>query len=103
MARKALEAKEIAAELESLPGWRYADGALRREFRFPDFAKAFAFMNAAALVAEQMNHHPDWRNVYNKIDVALSTHDAQGITALDFKLAAEMNTLWDSNTGILNK
>ena len=84
---------EIATRLASLPGWSLADGKLRREFRFRDFSEAFGFMARAALVAEKMDHHPDWSNVWNRVTVELSTHDAGGITALDFELAAAMNQL----------
>jgi 4a-hydroxytetrahydrobiopterin dehydratase len=84
---------EITARLSSLPGWSVADGKLRRDFRFRDFSEAFGFMARAALVAEKMDHHPDWSNVFNRVTVELSTHDAGGITDLDFELAAAMNRL----------
>lgn len=84
---------EIATRLASLPGWSVADGKLRREFRFRDFSEAFGFMARAALVAEKMDHHPDWSNVWNRVTVELSTHDAGGITALDFELAAAMDRI----------
>ena len=84
---------EIATHLASLPGWSLADGKLRREFRFRDFSEAFGFMARAALVAEKMDHHPDWSNVWNRVTVELSTHDAGGITELDFELAEAMNRL----------
>jgi 4a-hydroxytetrahydrobiopterin dehydratase len=64
-----------------------------REFAFPDFVSAFGFMASAALVAERMNHHPDWSNVYGTVKVALSTHDAGGITASDLELSAAMDEL----------
>jgi 4a-hydroxytetrahydrobiopterin dehydratase len=69
------------------------DHRLTRIFRFPDFVGAFAFMSACALVAEKLNHHPDWSNVYATVTVALTTHDAGGLTELDFKLAREMDRL----------
>ena len=84
---------EIKTRLASLPGWSLADGKLRREFRFADFSEAFGFMARAALAAEKMDHHPDWSNVWNRVTVELSTHDAGGLTALDFELAAAMDRL----------
>lgn len=78
---------EIAAELAGLPGWELADGKLHRELGFSDFIEAFAFMASVALVAESMNHHPEWFNVYNRVVIDLSTHDAGGISARDFELA----------------
>jgi len=86
---------EIAAGLEDLSGWSHVDGKLKREFRFVDFTQAFCFMTGAAIAAEKMNHHPEWFNVYNKVTVELTTHDAGGITDLDFELARKMNALAD--------
>jgi 4a-hydroxytetrahydrobiopterin dehydratase len=88
-----LSSEKIAAGLEDLPGWAMVDGKLKREFRFADFTRAFCFMTGAAIVAEKMNHHPEWFNVYNKVVVELVTHDADGITELDFTLARRMNKL----------
>lgn len=88
MARpKKLTDNEITARLPRHPGWEYRDGALRRTFQFPDFVRAFAFMTEVALQAEKLDHHPDWSNVYNRVTMALSTHDAGGVTDLDFTLA----------------
>ena len=81
------------AALEKLDGWVLQDGKLHREFKFSNFVKAFAFMCGAAIEAEKMNHHPEWFNVYNKVNVQLVTHDADGITELDFRLASKMNDL----------
>ncbi len=92
MAEK-LSVEEVASGLEALPGWSLVDEKLNREFRFPDFAEAFGFMTSAAICSEKMNHHPEWFNVYNKVIVELTTHDASGITELDFKLARKMNKL----------
>jgi len=83
----------IEAKLTELDGWSLADGKLEREFKFRNFVQAFAFMTAAAMEAEKMNHHPEWFNVYNKVRVQLMTHEADGITALDFELAGRMNRL----------
>ena len=93
MARTKLSDAEIASALSSLPGWAVKAGKLHREFQFKDFSAAFGFMTRAALSAEQMNHHPEWFNVWNKVIVDLNTHDAGGITARDFELAAKMNEL----------
>lgn len=71
--------------------WQLTNGALDKTFRFADFPAAFAFMTRVALAAEKMGHHPDWTNVWNRVDVRLSTHDAGCITALDFRLAAVMD------------
>jgi 4a-hydroxytetrahydrobiopterin dehydratase len=74
-------------------GWKEEDGKLVRRYQFADFVEAFAWMTAVALVAEKMDHHPDWTNVYNRVDVTLWTHDAGGITARDHELAAAMDRL----------
>ncbi len=84
---------EISTRLAALPGWSLAGGKLRREFVFRDFSEAFGFMARAALVAEKLDHHPDWSNAWNRVTVELSTHDAGGITALDFELAGAMNRI----------
>lgn len=73
--------------------WRLQENALEVEWVFKDFAQAMAFMNAVAEVAERMNHHPEWSNVYNRVRVRLTTHDAGGLTAQDFALAREMDEL----------
>ena len=86
-ARKGLTAK--------LPGWRMAEGrdAIQKTFKFEDFNAAFGFMARAALVAEKMDHHPEWTNVWNRVDVTLSTHSAGGLTELDVKLAEAMDKI----------
>src|SRR4030088_1321954 len=82
-----------AAALAKIPGWSELKGrdAIERKFVFKDFSEAFGFMTRAAMVAEQLNHHPEWFNVYKTVDVTLSTHDAGGLTDLDIKLAQAMN------------
>lgn len=94
MAQKLDEAarKSLA---QRLPEWKMADGrdAISRTFKFKDFNAAFGFMARAALVAEQMNHHPEWFNVWNRVDVTLSTHDAGGLTERDVKLAEAMDRI----------
>ena len=88
-----LDDAAIREALASLPGWTYAGGKLHRELRFAGFAQAFGFMASAALVAEAMNHHPEWSNVYDRVVVDLVTHDAKGVTSLDLELARRMNEL----------
>jgi 4a-hydroxytetrahydrobiopterin dehydratase len=83
-----------AAALKRLPGWTAAPGgrdAIMRTFRFADFNSAFAFMTRAALMAEKLDHHPEWFNVYNRVEVTLATHDAEGVTELDVTLAKFMD------------
>jgi 4a-hydroxytetrahydrobiopterin dehydratase len=77
------------AALAQLSGWKAVAGrdAIVKSYKFADFKQAFAFMTRVALRAEQMDHHPEWFNVYNKVDVTLATHDADGVTALDVELA----------------
>jgi len=88
-----LDQKSIEAELEKLSGWTLReDGkAILRTFKFKNFVEAFGFMTQCALAAEKLDHHPEWFNVYSKVDVTLSTHDAGGLTELDFKLAHLMD------------
>jgi len=80
------------AALEGLPQWQELSGrdAIRREFRFKDFNQAFAFMTRVALLAEKMDHHPEWANVYNRVEVTLATHDAGGVTQKDVAMAKAM-------------
>ena len=85
--------QEIADGLASLPGWEARGDRLVRTFRFADFVSAFGWMSSIALVAEKMNHHPEWRNVYGTVEVELTTHDAGGVTRRDLALAAEMSRL----------
>jgi 4a-hydroxytetrahydrobiopterin dehydratase len=94
MAQK-LTAQAKAEALGKLGGWGEVAGrdAISKKFVFKDFNQAFGFMTRAALVAEKMDHHPEWFNVYKTVDVTLSTHDAGGVTELDVKLAAEMDRL----------
>ena len=78
------------------PLWAVADGRLQREFRFSDFVDAFAFMTRVALIAEAMGHHPDWSNVYNRVLITLTTHDAGGLTDLDVQMARRIDALIDN-------
>jgi 4a-hydroxytetrahydrobiopterin dehydratase len=84
----------LDAALSQLPLWRAADGdreAIARTFRFEDFNAAFGFMTRVALTADRLDHHPEWFNVYNRVEVVLTTHDADGVTELDLKLASFMD------------
>ena len=94
MAQK-LDAAARAAMAARLPGWRLADDrdAIQKTFKFKDFREAFGFMARAALVAEKMDHHPEWANVWNRVDVTLSTHSAGGLTDLDLELAEAMDKI----------
>jgi len=91
--RALLNAEQIDAHLTQLSGWCLgADRrAIEKSYTFRDFPSAFAFMTHAAFLAERMNHHPDWTNVFNRVDVRLSTHDVGGLTALDFGLAQALD------------
>jgi 4a-hydroxytetrahydrobiopterin dehydratase len=85
-----------AAALETLPGWQAVAGgrdAIQRSYKFADFNAAFAFMTRVALMAEKLDHHPEWFNVYNRVDVTLTTHDADGVTELDVTLAGFMDEI----------
>ena len=82
---------DIAGRLRDLPGWSLQDGKLTREFHFANFTDAFGFMTRVALVAEKTDHHPEWFNVYNTVEVTLATHDAGGVTAKDIELAKAMD------------
>jgi 4a-hydroxytetrahydrobiopterin dehydratase len=83
--------------LATLDGWSSVEGrdAICRSFQFKDFNQTFGFMTRAALMAEKMDHHPEWFNVYNKVEVTLATHDAGGVTELDIRLAAFMDQIAD--------
>ena len=91
-ARK-LTNSEMESGLKALPGWKVIDGKLHREYQFENFVQAFGFMASAALVAESMNHHPEWSNVYHKVIVDLVTHSIGGISNFDMQLAQKMESL----------
>ena len=86
---KALDSDTVQQQLKTLAGWRFDSEriALRRDFKFADFNQAFAFMTRVALYAERHDHHPEWFNVYNRVEVTLTTHDAGGVTQRDIDLA----------------
>lgn len=90
-----LSGKEREKSRSSLNGWSDVEGrdAIRKTFKFKDFNEAFGFMTRVALIAEKMDHHPEWFNVYNRIDVTLSTHSAGGLTELDTELARRMDEI----------
>ena len=86
-----MECKDVSQKFINLEGWeKVSDGrnAYKKLFKFSDFKQAFSFMTSIAMKAEQINHHPEWENVYNKVTMTLTTHDKGGITELDYNLAA---------------
>ncbi|MDL1894535.1 4a-hydroxytetrahydrobiopterin dehydratase [Sphingobacteriales bacterium CHB3] len=91
--RKKLSDEEIQASVSSLPGWSIRNAKLHKEFTFRNFVEAFGFMSRVALIAEGMNHHPEWFNVYNKVVMDLTTHDAGGISNLDFEFAGKVEKM----------
>ena len=93
MAAKKLSDAEIQDNLEQLNGWTVEDGKLHKEYQFDTFVTAFGFMTQLALVAESMNHHPEWFNVYNRVTIDLMTHDAGGISELDFQWAKQADAI----------
>lgn len=90
---KCLSSEDIETHLVQLPGWRLEANVLKTSLQFSDFTSAFAFMTQVAMIAEKMNHHPDWQNVYNRVDINLSTHEAGGVTDLDIQLAKKITTI----------
>jgi 4a-hydroxytetrahydrobiopterin dehydratase len=88
-----LSSEQISEELKNLPGWIVKDEKLHKDFGFDTFNEAFGFMTRAAMEIEKMNHHPEWFNVYNRLSVDLTTHDAGGITNNDIQLAKILNSL----------
>lgn len=95
MAVARLTEAEVAALLAELPQWALSRGgaAIARSFRFRDFSEAFAFMTRVALLAEQADHHPEWSNVYNRVEITLTTHDADGLSQRDAALAQAIDAL----------
>ena len=82
--------QDLASEL---PAWSLQNGKLQRELRFADFVEAFAFMTKVALIAEAMGHHPEWSNVWNRVTIALTTHDTGGLSNLDLEMARRIDAL----------
>jgi len=95
--REALTSDAIQERMSTVPGWSLEGSALTRAFEFPDFVRAFGFMASVAAIAQAMDHHPDWTNVYNRVSIRLSTHDAGGLTARDFEMAARISDLITSD------
>ncbi len=93
MRNQPLSQAEIDERAAALSGWTVADGKLRATFEFDSFASAFGWMTKVALVAEKLDHHPDWKNVYNRVEVELFSHDIGALSENDFRLAAEMTRL----------
>jgi 4a-hydroxytetrahydrobiopterin dehydratase len=93
MARERLTDQQLEDGIATLDGWRVTEGKLFRQMEFEDFIEAFGFMTRVALVAQSMDHHPDWINVYNHVEIRLHTHDAGGITKRDLELAARIDGL----------
>jgi len=94
MAREKLSAEKTEEHLARLSDdWSVEDGKLHCELEFEDFVGAFGFMTQGALIAESLNHHPDWSNVYNRLTIDLTTHDAGGLTETDFEFAARLDQL----------
>ena len=89
--RRKLDDAEVNERLAEIPGWSFADNQLNREFQFDNFVQAFGFMSSVALLAEKLDHHPNWSNVYNRVQIGLNTHDAGGVTDFDFVLAGQIN------------
>lgn len=90
---KKLSSEEIKERLTSLLDWEYSDNALYTDFEFDNFKDCMSAMNRIAFECEALNHHPEWTNVYNTLEIRLTTHDADGVTALDFKLAEAINKI----------
>lgn len=109
MARQLLDPEALRTALKTLPQWEAGPGGsrgeiqtpdrIRREFVFEDFQQAFAFMTRVAAVAEELNHHPDWRNSYNRVEVELTTHDLGGLSGLDVEMARRIDEIFGGNFG----
>lgn len=93
MAAKKLTDAQIQENLAQVDGWTIENGKLHKEFQFDNFITAFGFMVQLALVAESLNHHPEWFNVYNRVTIDLTTHDAGGISELDFQWAKQADAI----------
>lgn len=87
---KKLLKKEIDLRLKELPGWKFLNNGIRKDFVFKDFSEAFAFLTRIAMLSEKMNHHAEWSGVYNKVQVRLSTHDSGGVTGKDIDMASSI-------------
>jgi len=92
---KKLSEQEIEHEVAKILGWKVLNGKLNRTFEFESFVQAFGFMTKVAMESEKLNHHPEWFNVYNRLEINLVTHDVNGISNYDIKLAGSINRLYD--------
>lgn len=90
---KTYNSQDANSKLSQLPGWSFKEDGIEKNFEFANFIEAFGFMSQVAILAEKQNHHPEWFNVYNKVNIRLSTHDAGGLTDLDFDLATQIEGL----------
>ncbi len=95
MSIEKMSIQQIEASLEKLSDWQIKDDKLHRELKFKNFVQAWGFMTQAAMLAEQMDHHPEWFNVYSKVIIDLTTHEAGGISVLDIELAQKMDQIVD--------
>jgi len=98
-----LDPPRLRELLAGLPGWRHGDergGTLTREFRFDGFAQAFAFMTQVAIGAEKRDHHPEWRNVYDRVEIVLTTHDADGVSMRDIELARVIDAAYSAHAAM---
>jgi 4a-hydroxytetrahydrobiopterin dehydratase len=96
MKAKPYTKSEIREQIMPLKEWKVKNDALYKEFEFKNFIKAFTFMTQVALEAEKLNHHPDWKNSFNLVQISLQTHDAGGLTELDFKLAKKIDKILEN-------
>ncbi len=93
---KKLNEEELLLQLQKLKGWEYIDGAIETTFEFKNFKETFSIMTRIAFECEAQNHHPDWSNLYNTLNIRLNTHDAGGVTEKDFKLAESIEEIIES-------
>ena len=96
MSIQKMTSEQIETQLKDVPGWELKNEKLHREFKFKNFVQAFGFMTQVAILAERLNHHPEWSNVYSRVTIDLTTHEADGISPRDFELAAKINELLNS-------
>jgi 4a-hydroxytetrahydrobiopterin dehydratase len=94
-----MTAQEVDSRLSTLDQWLVANGKLEKEFIFKNFVEAFGFMAQVALLAEKQNHHPEWSNLYKRVKISLSTHEAGGISARDFRLASSIDQVLKEDSG----
>jgi 4a-hydroxytetrahydrobiopterin dehydratase len=91
-----LSQDEVEMEVQNLEGWRLSNGKIKKEFKFSTFVQAFGFMTKVAIESEKLNHHPEWFNVYNQVSIDLITHDLDGVSTYDVKLARIINQLYQN-------